>query len=51
MKKLTLDLNALEVEAFETAAPLESGSAALLTGPNACVTVSCGDSEIRACLF
>lgn len=53
MKKLILDMEALEVESFEAAAPSDRTRGtvlgAMLTGPQACVTVSCGDSEIRAC--
>jgi hypothetical protein len=51
MKKLTLNLDALEVESFAVAGAREDarGAEAFLTGPANCVTVSCGDSEIRAC--
>jgi hypothetical protein len=55
MKKLTLDLDSLEVESFQPADAQHSrgtviGADAFLTGPAACVTVSCGDSKIRPCL-
>lgn len=55
MKKLILDLESLEVEAFEVSAERSSargtvvGAADFLTGPANCVTITCGDSEIRAC--
>lgn len=51
MKKLTLNVETLAVESFEAAAPQTSrgGLAEFLTGPANCVTISCGDSEIRAC--
>lgn len=55
MKKLTLNLEALEVETFTVAGAREDargtvrGAEAFLTGPANCVTRSCGDSEIRAC--
>lgn len=55
MKKLILNLETLTVESFEAAGPRNAGGGtvhgaeAVFTGPNACVTVSCGDSEIRAC--
>jgi hypothetical protein len=55
MKKLTLDLDSLKVESFQTADAQHSrgtvlGADAFLTGPANCVTISCGDSKIRACL-
>jgi hypothetical protein len=55
MKKLILDLDALQVEAFEVTAERGDsrgtvlGAEAFFTGPQNCVTISCGDSEIRAC--
>lgn len=55
MKKLILDLETLTVEAFEVAEPRSTGrgtvhgAEAFLTGPANCVTISCGDSEVRAC--
>lgn len=54
MKKWILDLESLEVDAFEvTAGRIGTvvGAEAFLTGPANCVTLSCGDSEIRACRF
>jgi hypothetical protein len=55
MKKLTLDLDSLEVESFQTHEAQRSrgtvlGAEAFLTGPANCVTVSCGDSKHRPCL-
>ena len=55
MKKLTLDLDSLEVESFQTADSQPArgtviGADAFLTGPANCVTVSCGDSKVRPCL-
>ena len=55
MKKLILDLDALQVEAFEVTEERGGsrgtvlGAEAFFTGPANCVTVSCGDSEVRAC--
>jgi hypothetical protein len=55
MKKLKLNLDNLQVEAFEvTAERGESrgtvlGAEAFFTSPKNCITVTCGDSEIRAC--
>lgn len=55
MKKLTLDLDSLEVQSFQTADAQPSrgtvvGAAAFLTSPANCVTVGCGDSKVRPCL-
>lgn len=55
MKKLTLDLDSLEVQSFRTADAQPSrgtvvGAALFLTSPADCVTVACGDSKIRPCL-
>ena len=55
MKKLTLDLDSLKVESFQTADAQQSrgtvlGAEVFLTGPDNCVTVSCGDSKVRPCL-
>ena len=55
MKKLTLDLDSLKVESFQPADAQHSrgtvlGAEAFLTSPDNCVTISCGDSKIRACL-
>lgn len=55
MKKLTLNPDALKVESF-AAADTQTSSGAVagvefMTGPANCVTISCGDSEIRACFF
>ena len=55
MIKLTLDLDSLEVESFQTHDAQRSqgtviGAEAFLTGPANCVTISCGDSKNRPCL-
>ena len=56
MKKLNLDLDALDVETFE---PVDSrqrdrgtviGAEGAMTLPEYCITFTCGDSHIRACL-
>jgi hypothetical protein len=56
MKKLTLDLDALDVQSFE---PVDSrrqahgsvvGAEGAMTLPEYCITFTCGDSHIRACL-
>ena len=55
MKKLTLDVDALQVESFHpaderptrgTVVGAESGS----TLPPYCISFTCGDSHIRPCL-
>jgi hypothetical protein len=53
MKKLILDLDTLKVESFE--ADERSGQrgtvlGAEFTGPDACVTHTCGDSVRVACM-
>jgi hypothetical protein len=53
MKKLTLDLEALDVESFQTADP-QPGRGTVMgadgsTIPPYCVTFTCGDSHIRPC--
>ena len=55
MKKLTLNLEALEVESFAPAGSSASrgtvvGADATRTLPPYCVTFTCGDSGIRPCL-
>jgi hypothetical protein len=53
MKKLTLDLDSLAVESFRTAYAQGRGTvngAEFLTGPDNCVTISCGDSVHQSCL-
>ena len=55
MKKLMLDVEALEVESFETAEPRAGrgtvvAAQALETLPGWCISFTCGDSQIRACL-
>lgn len=55
MKKLMLDVEALEVESFQTAdAPESRGTVQAMDGaatvPPYCVTFTCGDSVIRPCL-
>jgi hypothetical protein len=54
MKKLTLNVEALKVETFQPADHQTSrgtvlGAEAFLTSPENCVTVGCGDSEVRVC--
>ena len=49
MKKLTLNLEALQVETF-AAAETRHGEA-FFTGPDNCVTISCGDSVNRPCEY
>jgi hypothetical protein len=55
MKKLTLNLDALKVEQFETTERLQGargtvmGADAFMTGPDNCVTISCGDSVNQSC--
>lgn len=55
MKKLTLNLDALKVEQFETTERLQTsrgtvmGADAFMTGPDKCVTISCGDSVHQSC--
>lgn len=52
MTKLTLNLEALEVESFHVATPHASRGTvigAMMTGPVDCVTISCGNSEVRPC--
>ncbi|HET7234102.1 MAG TPA: hypothetical protein VFJ16_29080 [Longimicrobium sp.] len=54
MKKLMLDLDSLEVETFHTAEAQRSRGTVLAAGgstlPDMCITFTCGDSHIRACL-
>jgi hypothetical protein len=55
MKKLTLDIEALDVESFHPAAEQASrgtvvGADAGSTIPPYCISVTCGDSHVRACL-
>ncbi len=53
MKKLTLNLDALEVQSFRPAEQrLARGTvigAEFMTSPADCVTVACGNSEVRPC--
>ncbi len=53
MKKLTLDVEALEVESFDVAEPQPSrGTVMAADGaslPEYCITFTCGDSHIRPC--
>ncbi len=55
MRKLTLEPESLDVQSFE---PVDSRRPARgtilaaedgMTGPVDCVTITCGDSKIRAC--
>ena len=54
MKKLTLNLEALEVESFRTSGDQPSHGTVVgadgSTLPPYCVTFTCGDSQIRPCL-
>ena len=54
MKKVTLDLDTLEVESFHTADPQAVKGTVLAadgsTLPDMCITFTCGDSRIRPCL-
>ena len=55
MKKLTLDMDSLKVESFQTADAQASRGTVLAAGavstlPDMCITFTCGDSHIRACL-
>lgn len=54
MMKLMLDVEALEVETFQTAGPQPSRGTVLAadgsTLPDMCITFTCGDSHVRACL-
>lgn len=54
MRKLTLDLEALDVASFapaDTSAPggTVAGAEAVMTVPPYCFTFTCGDSHIRPC--
>jgi len=53
MKKLTLDLETLNVESFQTADPPPARGTVLgadgSTIPPYCFTFTCGDSQIRPC--
>jgi hypothetical protein len=54
MKKLTLDLEALEVESFAADEPHDARGtvlAAAVSGtlPICCVSFTCGDSQVRPC--
>lgn len=53
MKKLTLNLETLTVESFEvarTGAPERGTVQAAMTSPDNCVSHTCGDSVVRACM-
>ena len=55
MRKLTLDVETLEVESFRTDARQPSrgtvlGADGAMTVAPYCVTFTCGDSQIRPCL-
>jgi len=52
MKKLTLNLDALKVEQFETTEANQSSRGTVMgamTGPDDCVTITCGDSVRVSC--
>jgi len=55
MKKLTLNFDALDVQSFEAVDSRNQargtvGAGGLMTLPEYCITFTCGDSHIRACL-
>ena len=56
MKKLTLDLEALDVESFEPSEARQqprgtvAGAEGVMTVPPYCFTFTCGDSRVRPCL-
>jgi hypothetical protein len=55
MKKLTLDVDGLQVESFRTSdGPAQGGTViaadARSTIPPYCFTFTCGDSHIRPCM-
>lgn len=55
MKKLTLDIEALDVESFHPAGEQASrgtvvGADAGSTLPPYCISFTCGDSQIRPCM-
>jgi hypothetical protein len=55
MKKLMLDLDALQVESFQPAEAQRlrgtvMGAEGAASLPEYCITFTCGDSHIRACL-
>jgi hypothetical protein len=54
MTKLTLNLDSLKVESFRTADVQglrgTVNGAEFLTGPDDCVTISCGDSVHQSCM-
>ncbi len=54
MKKLTLNLESLTVESFQPGDAQQVrgtvvGAEAVLTSPDNCVTISCGNSEVQPC--
>jgi hypothetical protein len=53
MKKLTLDIEALDVDSFQTADPQPPRGTVLgangSTIPPYCFTFTCGDSRVRPC--
>ena len=53
MKKLTLNLESLEVSTFQPAAEQRARGtvvgAEMMTRPGDCVTISCGNSEVQPC--
>jgi hypothetical protein len=54
MRKLTLNLDALKVEQFEVSGQQDArgtvvGADAFMTGPDNCVTITCGDSVRVSC--
>jgi hypothetical protein len=55
MKKLTLELESLDVQSFELGDARQQtqgtvhGADGAMTLPEYCITFTCGDSHIRAC--
>lgn len=55
MKKLMLNVEALEVDSFPTSGPQPQRGTVLAAGavstlPDMCISFTCGDSHIRACV-
>jgi hypothetical protein len=52
MNKLTLNLEALDVQSFEVAEVQAAGidGSVTVTLADCCITFTCGDSHIRACM-
>jgi hypothetical protein len=52
MKKLTLELEALDIQSFEVAEVQAAGidGSVTVTLADCCISFTCGDSRIRPCL-